>query len=207
MVVFGGLYALLDSDDELDRPFTPDKPIIPPTVAFLTPRPWTSLYNLRVRAPVDAKQKRLSLIQRVVPHDLMVEIFKRAAPSDVSRAACACRPWRLLTQDEHIWEKACLDAWEYREAREATHAVARDRFRGSYRRMFFARPRLRTEGLYVSRNTYIKPGITDWENVKPVHLVCYYRYFRFFNNGEFMSKTSPERLRNCLLYTSPSPRD
>jgi F-box protein 9 len=194
MVVFGGLYALLDSDDELDQPLAPEKPIVPPTVAFLTPRPWTSLYNLRVRAPVDAKHKRLSLIQRVVPHELMVEIFKRAAPADVSRAACACRPWRLLTQDEHIWEKACLDAWEYREHVETTHAIARDRFRGSYRRMFFARPRLRTEGLYVSRNTYIKPGITDWENVKPVHLVCYYRYFRFFNNGEFMSKTSPERL-------------
>ena len=67
MVVFGGLYALLDSDDELDRPFTPDKPIIPPTVAFLTPRPWTSLYNLRVRAPVDAKEKRLSLIDTAIP--------------------------------------------------------------------------------------------------------------------------------------------
>ena len=37
MVVFGGLYALVDSDDELDRPFTLDKPIVPPTVAFLTP--------------------------------------------------------------------------------------------------------------------------------------------------------------------------
>ena len=37
MVVFGGLYALVDSDDELGRPFTLDKPIVPPTVAFLTP--------------------------------------------------------------------------------------------------------------------------------------------------------------------------
>ena len=75
--------------------------------------------------------------------------------------------------------------------------------------MFFARPRLRTEGLYVSRNTYIKPGITDWENVKPVHLVCYYRYFRFFNNGEFISKTSPERLRKVfkLFKSRCAPRD
>ena len=60
--------------------------------------------------------------------------------------------------------------------------------------MFFDRVRLRTEGVYVSRNTYIKPGVTDWENVRPVHLVCYYRYFRFFNNGEFICKTSPHKI-------------
>jgi F-box protein 9 len=194
MVVFGGLYALLESDEELLGPPAPQsKPITPPTVAFLTPRPWMALYNLRVRAPVDAKTKKLSLIQRTVPNELMVEIFKRASPADVSRAACACRPWRLLTQDEHIWEKAVLDAWKSREDVTVTHQIVRDRFRGSYRGTFFQRLRVRTEGLYVSRNTYIKPGITDWENVKPVHVVCYYRYLRFFENGEFASKTSPER--------------
>ena len=51
-----------------------------------------------------------------------------------------------------------------------------------------------TQGIYVSRNTYVKPGITDWANVKPVHLVAYYRYFRFFSNGEFITKTSPHKL-------------
>jgi F-box protein 9 len=39
-------------------------------------------------------------------------------------------------------------------------------------------------GIYVSRNTY----------VNPVHLVCYYRYYRFFSNGEFLCKTSPHKL-------------
>lgn len=194
MVVFGGLYALLDSDDELEGYVADKTQIVPPTVAFLTPRPWTSMYNHRVRAPEDTKARKLSLIQRTVPNELMVEIFKRCAPSDVSRAACACRPWRLLSNDDTIWEKACMEAWEYREEDASTRQIARDRFRGSYKQMFFQRPRLRTEGLYVSRNTYIRPGITDWENVKPVHLVCYYRYFRFFNNGEFMSKTSPEKV-------------
>lgn len=60
------------------------------------------------------------------------------------------------------------------------------------------RPKQKTKtlagGIYVSRNTYIKPGVTDWDNVNPVHLVCYYRYFRFFSNGEFLSKTSPHKL-------------
>jgi F-box protein 9 len=49
-------------------------------------------------------------------------------------------------------------------------------------------------GIYVSRNTYVKPGVTDWDNLNPVHLVCYYRYYRFFSNGEFLCKTSPHKL-------------
>ena len=62
--------------------------------------------------------------------------------------------------------------------------------------MFQQRLRLRTDGLYVSRNTYIKPGAKTMENAKCCHLVAYYRYFRFYRTGEFVCKTSPRRLRD-----------
>ena len=195
MAVLGGLCAL-DSDEEFE-PAVPRAHTLP-TVAYLTPRPWVAMYNHRLSIPHKPGKHKLGLIQRVLPDDLMLEIFKRVPPSGVSRAACACRPWRLLSTHEDIWEKACYDAWEYREEPADTARISRDRFHGSWRRMFFHRVRLRTEGIYVSRNTYIKPGVTDWENVKPVHLVCYYRYFRFFNNGEFICKTSPQRLASVF---------
>ena len=44
--------------------------------------------------------------------------------------------------------------------------------------MYLERPHLRFDGLYVSRNTYIRTGVTEWRVKNPVHLVCYYRYFR-----------------------------
>lgn len=197
MVVFGGIYAL-DSDDESAAPLisASRKPSSRAPSLFLTPRPWTALYNNRLPVPHDPKARaRLGLIQRLLPDDVMAEIFKRCAPADVSRAACACRPWRLLASGEKVWERHCRLAWAHRENWDVTRAVQRDRFHGSWRRMFFERVRVRTEGVYVSRNTYIKPGVSDWDNVKPVHLVCYYRYFRFFATGEFMTKTSPRRLR------------
>ena len=50
--------------------------------------------------------------------------------------------------------------------------------RGSWRTMYLDRPHLRFDGLYVSRNTYIRTGVTEWRVKNPVHLVCYYRYFR-----------------------------
>ena len=58
--------------------------------------------------------------------------------------------------------------------------------------MFLQRPHLRFGGLYVSRNTYIRTGITEWRIKNPVHMVCYFRYLRFLPDGRFLYRTSPE---------------
>jgi F-box protein 9 len=44
--------------------------------------------------------------------------------------------------------------------------------------MFLESPHLRFEGLYVSRNTYIRQGVAEWKREKTCHLVTYFRYFR-----------------------------
>jgi hypothetical protein len=69
-------------------------------------------------------------------------------------------------------------------------------FRNNWKRMYTERPFLRTDGLYVSRNTYFRLGVVHWEVKNPVHLVVYYRYFRFFPNGTVITRTSPEPLHN-----------
>lgn len=257
MVVMGGIFLLDSDDDEEDhrrQGVARGETATLPAVAYLTPRPWMLMYNQRLPIPESSRDNKakLGLIQKLLPEDVMLEIFTRMTPVAVSRVACCCRTWRLLSYHESIWEKASYGAWEHREEPEDTERIARDRFHGSWRRMFFNRVRLRTEGkaglrpreemgkrgrghgtlpepvlidelyassrfnpvacsrspllihlfaaktlaagIYVSRNTYIKPGVTDWDNVNPVHLVCYYRYMRFFSNGEFLSKTSPHKL-------------
>jgi hypothetical protein len=50
--------------------------------------------------------------------------------------------------------------------------------------MFLDRPHLRFDGVYVSRNTYLRTGVVEWKIKNPVHLVCYFRYYRFFPDGE-----------------------
>ena len=204
MVVFGGMHLLEEDDDEdlfgqrksFDRTTTPTSVYLPPG------RAWFSMYNQRVTVPVSpaeaARRRKLGLIQRALSDDVMLEIFKRMSPIAVARAACSCRPWRLLATHEDIWEKACYDAWTGREPRETTARVCRDRYHDSWRRMFLDRVRVRTEGMYVSRNTYIKAGMTDLttDNVNPCHMVAYYRYFRFFNTGEFYCKTSPQKIEH-----------
>ena len=68
--------------------------------------------------------------------------------------------------------------------------------------MFLDLPHLRYDGVYVSRNTYIRTGITEWRVKNPVHLVCYYRYLRFFPTGDFAYRTCPETIAQVSLRTA-----
>lgn len=68
----------------------------------------------------------------------------------------------------------------------------------SWKRVFLEHPRLRGDGIYVSRNSYVRPGVTDLANRKGhAHMMVYFRYYRFFGNGRFFYKTSP--LRPCEI--------
>ncbi len=58
--------------------------------------------------------------------------------------------------------------------------------------MFVDRPHLRFDGVYVSRNTYIKRGIVEWRVRNACHVVCYFRYCRFSPDGTLLYRTSPE---------------
>ncbi|XP_021284143.1 F-box protein 7 [Herrania umbratica] len=52
-------------------------------------------------------------------------------------------------------------------------------------------------GLYVSRNTYIRAGVAEWKVTNPVHIVCYFRYMRFFPSGRFLYKNSSQKIKDA----------
>lgn len=66
----------------------------------------------------------------------------------------------------------------------------------SWRYMYLTRPRLRYDGVYIAKCSYIRPGLASnmteaWNT--PMILVEYYRYLRFFPGGKcfVMQKTTP----------------
>lgn len=74
--------------------------------------------------------------------------------------------------------------------------------------MYMDRPHVRFDGIYVSRNTYIRTGIPEWKVKNPVHLVCYFRYIRFLKDGTFYYRTSPHVLRQVArTLRNPSKND
>ncbi|XP_010247678.1 PREDICTED: F-box protein 7 [Nelumbo nucifera] len=172
------------------------------TVQFLvTQRPWLDLYGKRVRpvAPFGSTSSKPfvdpALIHRCLPDELLFEVFARMTPYSLGRAACVCRKWRYTIRNPLFWRSACLKAWQLSGPAE-NYKILQSKYDGSWRKMWLLRPRVRTDGLYVSRNTYIRAGVAEWKVTNPVHVVCYFRYMRFFPSGKFLYKNSSQKVKD-----------
>jgi hypothetical protein len=93
------------------------------------------------------------------------------SPYTLGRAMCVCRKWRYsIRHCSALWQSACLKAWQTISYVENAR-ICLAQYEGNWRKMYLERPRLRTDGIYVSRNTYVKAGLTEWTSRKSVHIV------------------------------------
>ncbi|KAL6945314.1 hypothetical protein ACO0QE_002764 [Hanseniaspora vineae] len=69
-----------------------------------------------------------------------------------------------------------------------------------YRKMLRERPFMKFEGIYISVNNYLRHGsIPEGSSslLNPIHMITYYRYFRFFSNGtvlRFVTSEEPQAI-------------
>lgn len=151
------------------------------------------------------------LLFKLLPNDLLFEVLKRISARDLVRLSTSCKKFEKIidgrgTNDSieanRLWEKISNEAFQFYDRTEQGTKRKCDLFYGgSYRRMFYERARVRSDGLYVSRNTYVKAaprreiGSSKKDARGAAHVVVYYRYFRFFPSGEWYAKTSPEPVK------------
>ncbi|XLR48122.1 hypothetical protein HN51_032352 [Arachis hypogaea] len=180
---------------------------------FITRRPWLDLYGVNVRpvAPFGSASRKpyveSALIHQCLPDELLFEVFARMTPYDLGKASCVCRKWRYTIRNPVFWRVACLKAWQLSGVVE-NYRILQSKYDGSWRKMWLSRPRLRTDGknnnlllgIYVSRNTYIRAGVAEWKITNPVHLVCYFRYMRFFPSGRFLYKNSSQKIKDVVKF-------
>lgn len=140
-----------------------------------------------------AEESELAEIQRRIPEELMMLIFSKLDPYSLGRAGIVCRQWNMLSESPRLWEQSCHEAFHLTVpgGPAALCRMMMRTYRFSWKRMFVHQPHLRFDGLFVSRNTYVRAGVVEFTNHKPVHLLCYYRYFRFLPDGSLMYRTSP----------------
>ncbi|GAV71965.1 F-box-like domain-containing protein [Cephalotus follicularis] len=168
---------------------------------FVTQRPWLDLYGKYVSsvAPFGSASRTPFVdpapIHRCLPDELLFEVFARMSPYDLGRASCVCRKWRYTVRNPVFWRNACLKGWQLSGALE-NYMILQSKYGSSWRKMWLSRPRVRTDGLYVSRNTYIRAGVAEWKITNPVHIVCYFRYVRFFPSGRFLYKNSSQKVKD-----------
>ena len=63
---------------------------------------------------------------------------------------------------------------------------------GNYRNMFVKCPRVNLNGYYIQRDKYLRVGVKDEKHpFTPIHVIYYYRYIRFFEDGTVIYHVIP----------------
>jgi F-box protein 9 len=96
-----------------------------------------------------------------------------------------CRGFYLCARDEELWRLVCTKIWGKNCGRPTSF--------GSYREMYINRPHLRFNGCYISKSSYFRDGEKSLDQCyRPYHIVEYFRYIRFFPEGQVLMLTTPD---------------
>ncbi|XP_064393152.1 F-box only protein 9-like isoform X2 [Halichondria panicea] len=96
-----------------------------------------------------------------------------------------CRALYCLAREPHLWRMACRRVW-----RDVSSASS---YGDSWRRMFILKPHLQFNGVYISKNSYVRQGERSLDTFyRPYHTVVYYRFLRFLPDGSVMYQNTPE---------------
>eukprot|EP01134_Creolimax_fragrantissima_P002859 CFRG2859T1 len=129
-----------------------------------------------------------------LPHEIIAKIVGHIVLPDldlasVERLGSTCRFMYLKTREATIWQAACKGVWG-----DAVHDEEANEVRDLqyWRQMYIHRPRPRFDGVYVSKDSYMRPGERDMSSFyAPCHIVEHYRYLRFSSRGTVVSATTP----------------
>lgn len=125
-----------------------------------------------------------------LPTEVIALILETLALDDLgsfTQATYSCR--RLATtgySNVRMWRRLCAQAFDYQHYDaefDVDSYVAGFR---SWQDMYKNRPRVQFNGVYISTCNYLRPGLAQtWNN--PLHMVTYYRYVRFYEDGTCMN--------------------
>ncbi|ORZ25326.1 hypothetical protein BCR42DRAFT_445115 [Absidia repens] len=128
----------------------------------------------------------------------------------IAQFALVCKPFFLLTRSPTLWRFACSYLFcksdmTLMESRQQQLSLI-DNYQNRWMYMIKVRPRVRYDGVYIATCQYVRPGeASDSAWTRPVHLVTYYRYLRFFPDGRvlnFISNEEPIKVIHSLVSSS-----
>ncbi|KAG8444928.1 hypothetical protein GDO86_009909 [Hymenochirus boettgeri] len=126
----------------------------------------------------------------VLPMEVLMYVFRWVVSSDLDLRALeqlslVCKGFYICARDPEIWRLACLKVWGRNCVKILPYTT--------WRQMFLERPRVRFDGVYISKTTYIRQGEQSLDGFyRAWHQVEYYRYMRFFPDGHVIMLTTPE---------------
>ncbi|XP_015430190.1 PREDICTED: F-box only protein 9 [Dufourea novaeangliae] len=133
-----------------------------------------------------------------LPMEIMLYILRWVVSSELDMRSLemfsrVCRGFYISARDTEIWRLACIKVWG---VNCGTYAPKYQ----SWREMYLQRPRLRYNGCYINKTSYIHDGENSFQDrfYRPWHLVEYFRYLRFFPEGKVLMLTSTDEAQSCV---------
>eukprot|EP01112_Ceratiomyxa_fruticulosa_P014792 TRINITY_DN4279_c0_g1_i4.p1 TRINITY_DN4279_c0_g1~~TRINITY_DN4279_c0_g1_i4.p1 ORF type:complete len:381 (+),score=52.04 TRINITY_DN4279_c0_g1_i4:204-1346(+) len=133
-----------------------------------------------------------------LPIEIQMYILSVCNTQTLERSSQSCRKLFLLARDNSLpqFRRLCASTW--RDSYEEIPVYGKN-----WRRMFISRPRVRFDGIYISKNRYLHVGSTEGAFNQPVHQVTYYRFLRFMPDGSVISALSAEEPKQVLSWFKP----
>jgi F-box only protein C-terminal region/F-box-like len=151
--------------------------------------------------------------------EILKEIFSFLNPWERGRLASVCKTWKMIDETTgYLYKKDCLVLWtktkrpdvnifhfpftrtedlwgeEYPKAYSDSPEYIKS-FK-SWKNMWLKRPRIRFNGIYISRVVYFKQGQVNIDNLPSYHKIVFYRYLKFYSDFSV-----------CCLNTTKKPRE
>lgn len=177
-----------------------------------------------IRMPVEAEDTSRPSGISLLPEEILHQILTYVVVNDSSRftsLSLTCQKLFVLLHDESIWRDLCIATYqhqvytgeeiavgsdsEYSSYMDKVLAELSDQYKGDWKRMFIEKPRIRMEGCYIATCHYTRPGVREESLVwtSPFHLVTYFRFLRFFSNGDCLSLLTTAEPRDVVHQITP----
>lgn len=134
-----------------------------------------------------------------LPMEVILIILKWVVSShldirSLEQCSMVSKGFYLCARDNEIWKLACKRVW----GRGAS--LTKESGHTSWRGMFIERPRVCFNGCYISKTSYIRYGERSFQDqfYRPVHLIEYYRYLRFFPDGTVLMLTTADEPQHAV---------
>lgn len=162
-----------------------------------------------------------------VSDEILKEIFSFFTSSERGRLASVCKTFKMIEKTAvYLYKRDSLAIWakqshpstssfpppfnnprvlwglgfpeSFQDSREYIQS-----FKG-WRQMMVQRPKIRFNGVYISRVSFFKQGQINFDNLPSFHKVVFYRYLRFYNDFSVACLSTTKKPREVFRFIEKS---
>ncbi|KAI9295095.1 hypothetical protein K502DRAFT_341949 [Neoconidiobolus thromboides FSU 785] len=139
-----------------------------------------------------------------LPDPILTKILGMAMSKDlhsIGSFSSTCIKGLFLSRDKYLWYEYSKKLYNpntqlyidfMKNELIPVEQYVQQHFKNQWRFFLIEYPRIRFDGIYISTCYYIRQGISESSFNRPIHMVTYYRYLRFFPDGTCIKRLTTD---------------